>query len=242
MSADGKTIASARLESRFPNVVVIQTYSFADNKWTDRKKLEDFGGGIAISRDGSKLAFVDFDPGATTPARIHYIDLKTGSESVSAVIGRYRNMLSWSPDGSRIVYHMNQSPPSEGPRWSPGIFVLNTESDKITRIADGEAPSWSPSGEWIAYFERSPNRNPPEPDRVWLVRPDGTDARLVGTLRKGIFHGAAVWSPDSKTLLLSHLANADLWTFDIYLLDLTTLKLTRKFKGTWPVHGWAEAK
>jgi hypothetical protein len=56
------------------------------------------------------------------------------------------------------------------------------------------------------------------------------------------FNYSPVWSPDSGALLLNELANAETFTFDIHLLDLSTLKLTRKFKNTMPVYGWAEAR
>jgi Tol biopolymer transport system component len=51
-----------------------------------------------------------------------------------------------------------------------------------------------------------------------------------------------VWSPDSKTILLNEIRDELKGTKDIYLLDLATQKMTRKFKDVPPVFGWAEAK
>jgi len=57
-----------------------------------------------------------------------------------------------------------------------------------------------------------------------------------------IFRYAPVWSPDSATLLLNEFADWEKGRFDIHLLDLSTVRTTRKFKKSPPVFGWAAAK
>lgn len=79
-----------------------------------------------------------------------------------------------------------------------------------------------------------------------MIHPDGTGFKVLAT-RSGnkffdLFMEAAVWSPDSKTILLNKLHDADKFTFDIYLLDLATLKMAKKFRAAPPVYGWAAAK
>ncbi len=252
MSQDGTVIASGRVKTQFPRTVVVQTYSMTEKKWTVYRDIAN-GGAIIISPDGSQLAFATYDDKPGTPVRIHFINLKTRTESVSPVIGRYNGrMLSWSPDGRRIVYEMNESPLFE----KPTIHILDIETEKLTKIADGAAPAWSPSGEWIAYFnnskgwvtgtERKGNTQwyiPPETDQVSMIRPDGTSFKTLVTLPRGkMFMGVPVWSPDSTKILLNELWNEPKFTMSIHLLDLTTGKLTRKFKDTPIVYAWAEAK
>ncbi len=243
MSRDGMVIASGQVKGSNPRRAAVATYAMAEGKWREYQEFES-GGSVAISPDGSKLAFDDSKPGTAKGVHMRFIDLKTGTESVGAVIGPYNAIgLSWSPDGSRIAYGMNQSLPTEGPGHSPAIEILKVETGKIWKVAEGKSPAWSPSGEWIAYLNDSD-----WPNQVWMVHPDGTGSRLLVTLPRGVFLGQRmfreppVWSPDSTKLLLNELYDADKWTFNIHLLDLATLKLTRKFKDQAPVYGWAEAK
>lgn len=227
--------------------LTLAIYSVLDKTWRESTRVEEFDGAAAISADGSRLAFAATKPGAEKGVHLRVIDLKTGIETVGPVIGRYDALeLSWSPDGSRVAYGMYQSAPTEGPGHSPAIEILDLQTGRIWKVADGQSPAWSPSGEWIAYLNDSA-----WPNQVWMVHPDGTGSRLLVTLpprrlwggERMFFHAEPpVWSPDSRKLLLNELHNADKWTFNVELLDLAKLKVTRKFKDTAPVWGWAEAR
>src|SRR5262249_3402953 len=115
---------------------------------------------------------------------------------------------------------------------------------KTWRIADGQNPSWSPSGEWIAYLDTS--GNPGGGTKCMRVRPEGTDLQTLITLRRNLFGQsgqlvlAPVWSPDSKKLVLNKIANWEAWTMNVGLLDLTSKKLMR-IGNNLPVLGWAES-
>jgi hypothetical protein len=277
ISRDGMVVGSARfvemadfvgsdgIARREPRIAVA-TYSLIDKQWTDYGALVGSYGRIAIAPDGSRLAFTMVHED-NPRLRVHVIDLKTGSRRIMPARG-YRGgvNLSWSPDSRCIAYDMNEASPQELSLHRPAIFVLDVETGTSTKIADGEAPAWSPSGEWIAYLDNSGNwetrtggseknrwHEAPKPDRVSMVRPDGTGSRVLVTLGKDrvlgvlfpvdrIFRYAPVWAPDSTTLLLNEFVDWDKGTFDVHLLNLSTLKTIRKFKRTPPVFGWAEAK
>jgi len=250
MSGDGRIIASARLghDSSSREVLAVATYSMLNRKWTEHEQIVDFRRGIAISPDGSRLAFAVRDP-VIKGIRLRIIDLKTGKMSSSPEIGKHDRIdLSWSPDGRSVVYDMNQSLLHESPRH--GVFVLDLESGKISKIVEGRAPSWSPSGEWIAFLEssESPSQGQwiyaPGSDRLSVIRPDGTGSRVLVTLPKDRYFAASpVWSPDSSRILLNELWDSEKGTVRIHLLDVSTLKLTTtKFKDVPPVFGWAVAR
>jgi Tol biopolymer transport system component len=251
MSLNGEVVAAIRFSDR----VVISTYSVASKKWTDYRDMPEPGGGLAISPDGFRLAFAIREK-VGAPFRLHLMDLKTKAETVGPDLGGYGDIrFSWSPDGRRIAFDMdvNRSPANTVPMiptLRPAIHVLDLETGKISKIADGRAPAWSPSGEWIAYLNYSANKeNPrlgsslPNSNQACLMHPDGTGFKVLVTLPgDNLFTEAPVWSPDSKSILLNRVRDDLKSTIDIYVHDLSTLKVTKNFKDAPPVYGWAEAK
>ena len=74
------------------------------------------------------------------------------------------------------------------------------------------------------------------------MSPIGTHSRVLMGLSSGWGDDSGpVWSPDSKTLLLSRVRDPDNGTFDIYMLDTVTGKTTKKFKNVAPVYAWVDA-
>jgi len=232
---------------------MVGTYSMADSRWTDYKGLEVFDGDVAISADGSKLACVTRSI-AGAPSHIRILDVKAGKVTVAPEAADNAGpALSWSPDGRRIAFVRDDKISRNGVPVPSlrSVYVLNIESGTVSKIADGAWPSWSPSGEWIAFFDHSPHRDDPKggwyatnANRVSLMRPDGTDSRVLFAFDDDEdLRRHPVWSPDSKTILINRFRDDGVNPRqDIYLLDLANPKLTKKFKNTVPVYGWASAK
>ncbi|MEK6302978.1 MAG: hypothetical protein AABO41_19885 [Acidobacteriota bacterium] len=242
LSLDGKMVASARLTSA--DREVIATYLISEKKWTEYTQVSELWS-VSISPNGTKLAFVSEEKGRVL---LRVLDTTTGLTSlvVPTPVSVYA-VPTWSPDGNHIAYQVDL--PKRDPRIDHREFAINVvelSTAKTWKIANGQNPSWSPSGEWIAYLDTS--GNPGGGTRCMAVRPDGNDVKTLVELprgllgQKGKFVCAPVWSPSSKKLLLNEIANWEAWTMNIDLLDLTTHKLTRKIGSGVPVLGWAEWK
>jgi dipeptidyl aminopeptidase/acylaminoacyl peptidase len=248
MSADGRVLASARMiPGRSLDInptFLVGTYMLASGRWTEYRDLEIKGGSIAISPDGSKLACSNM---ATGPSLLHILDLKTGKISVGPEVSKHDGFLTWSPDSRRIAFVRdflgeNDDAPSS---LLPEIYVLNVEDGKASKIAEGAAPSWSPSGEWIAFSDYSAFRHGKYANtgfRLSMIHPDG--AGYVELLKQGKdLFVPAVWSPDSKYLLLQRPQDEEVNpSVNIDVLEVATLKLTGKFKKSPEVYGWAAAR
>lgn len=147
---------------------------------------------------------------------------------------------SWSADGSRLAvsaYAAGTVPL----RTTGSIFVTDTTGAMWSRIATGFGPSWSPTGEWIAFLvaNEAPNSEGASVLRtsIWAVHPDGADPWLMfttpdttsfGSERERVMNGGAagrlVWSPDGRGLAFSRLINGRL---SIWIIDVGSLSLSR---------------
>ncbi len=108
---------------------------------------------------------------------------------------------TWSPDGRWIAFARTE------PGTYGGIWKIRTDGGRPVVVLDREGavrPAWSPDGAWIAFDD--------EP-RIWLVRPDGTEAHTV-TEPRGAFSDdtSPAWSPDGTRLAFITGSNQhDIW-------------------------------
>ena len=98
-----------------------------------------------------------------------------------------------SPDGTRVAFVSSKD-------GDPEVYVMRADGSEVQRIttfhAEDWGPSWSPDGQWLAFFSSREGGR----ERLFVVRPDGTDLRAVSGGTATGDEREAVWSPDSQRL------------------------------------------
>jgi hypothetical protein len=215
----------------------IGVYTVNSRSWESFADVCYGGGGpAAFSPDGTKVAFVSVMPSlpvhevcpAPEQTVLQIFEPATGKITKLSCCGwALHGRLSWSPDGKEIAVEYT-------PQIGLGqIAIVEIDTGKAKIIADGGYPSWSPKGDWIAYFDM-------HLAMCFVVHPDGTGIRVVRDGEHGIRYHAwlygAVWSPDGRELLLNEETGPD--RFNVEMVDVATGRTTTKSKDGLAVFDW----
>lgn len=107
-----------------------------------------------------------------------------------------------SPDGRRVVYAVTRAD-VEAEQDRVALHLLDVETGAHRQLTAGRGsdggPAWSPDGSLIAFV--SDRAGAPQ---IFVISPDGGEARQVTELEKGVAGGAS-WSPDGTKLAFAAL-------------------------------------
>jgi Tol biopolymer transport system component len=188
---------------------------------------------VAISPDGSKVAFSRVDP--TTEASDIYVVNADGSDPTLVASGGGNNYLgspSFSPDGSTIAYTCTSAnnaagtgigcgPTAAGTYVGGGVMLMNPDgSDKRVIVGFafgnlGDSLSWSPDGQSVAVTEISDQGLGPW--EVFVYRTDGSDLLNFGDASRQITQDSddsysPRFTPDGTQIVFEKVV-ATQWTF-----------------------------
>ena len=152
----------------------------------------------ALSRDGSKIAFVSFREG-TYCCGIYVMNAADGGGLVHLPPGR---APAWSPDGSKIAFTRYGANASD-------IYVMNADGSGIVQLTNtpgnDDHPAWSPDGAKIAFSKYS---------TIYVM--NATDGSGLVRLTTG-WDDDPTWSPDGSQIAFTR--RTDDGNSDIYVMN-----------------------
>jgi DNA-binding winged helix-turn-helix (wHTH) protein/Tol biopolymer transport system component len=146
----------------------------------------------AVSADGKFLAYSDVKG-------IHLKLIETGETKDIALPAIVKGsqvswgiVNTWIRDGTAFVANAT----SHG--QPPSVWLVSVTGRPMRRVRD-DALAWTVSrdGQWVAF---GANLGPLYYSELWMMRPDGSDARKVFDAGPNTSFGGAEWSPDGQRL------------------------------------------
>jgi Tol biopolymer transport system component len=191
LSPDGKFVAYASRASGNMDVYVLRIGGSKQVNLTADSAVDDSE--PAFSPDGSRIAFRSERDGGGL-----FVMGATGESVVRITDRGYRP--AWSPDGTRLVFaSADFTLPTARPARSE-LWVIEVASGKARKIFDGDAvqPSWSPSGQRIAYWAIPGTSGQRD---IWTIPAEG--GTPVAVTEDAPLDWNPVWAADGRHLYFS---------------------------------------
>ena len=201
---DGTAVLLQALRAYGGQVVVLDTR----NTVLARSEVRIWPAEVSLSPDERRLACVSVLQGGNEGDRGLYV-AGFGKGEVRKLMsfalptqhdGFQADMtVDWSPDGKNLLCN------HEG-----AVLLVDSLTGTSRKIADGSAPLWSPSGDWISYITA-------DWEAALLNVASGKSRRIDPGKKTGT---PLEWSPDGKYLLIlegqgSHVWYGCLWVYRV---------------------------
>lgn len=127
--------------------------------------------------------------------------------------------VTWAPDASALIY--TSSVPGDDSRTILRRATISTGETTVltgTQATSTSHPAWSPDGAWVSLMRSTTSD---AAGILWLVRPDGSEARQISTPAITTGNQQPVWSPDSQHIAFLHMSS-DGSTHTAWVVDLAS--------------------
>jgi Tol biopolymer transport system component len=141
---------------------------------------------------GDRIAFVSERDGDQD---VYVMTSDGGDETDVSANDVLDDFPAWSPDGRRIAFvaYLRGADPFSIGSGDAEIFVVDADGGRPVAVSGSRAwdgdPAWSPDGRWIAFTRRAGH------GEIYVMRPDGSDQRLLRGLPGTANDCCAVWRP-----------------------------------------------
>jgi len=236
ISPDGQRIAFTRFTPEVNGFTIFVMNADGTGQTPVIHRSPYFDGEPVWSPDGNQLAFSSWKDGPFGPyPRIFVVNIDgTGLRQLSPDVDDNFEYaadfgVSWSPDGTRIVFTRNGT-----------LQVINVDGSGFTALPneDGaQTPWWSPDGTRIAYASGNPFGD------IRIRNADGSNMVVVTTNPAQEF--SPRWSPDGRQLVFVRVGDdfiTQLYTINVDGSGESRLSTGSGFSEYSPDWGPAEAR
>ncbi len=170
----------------------VTTYSQWDVKWPSIGP-GDRGQGEIVYQNGASLYLLDLRTKTPREVKVTIPGDRPKLMDQDVDVSRFISSWSISPSAKRVAVE------ARGDVWTlPAKDGSPRNLTRTSGVAERSA-SWSPDGQWIAYFSDATGEY-----ELYITQSDGRGETKQLTSDNGPFKSSAQWSPDSK-----HIAFAD---------------------------------
>ncbi len=185
---DGRRLAFTSYKDGNPDIFLMDLGRGLVQPLSNHQGLNLAGG---FSPDGKTLA-ATLTRGRSP--KVFFVDVPGGSVRRVTASRGVESSPTYSPDGEYVAYVTDRS-------GNPQIYTVEIEtgrSRRLSRLNWCDSPSWSPTGEWIAFAGRA---NPKDPFDIYL-------SDITGNTIVQLTHGEGsnedpTWSPDGRFIAFS---------------------------------------
>jgi|SRR5579864_6718278 len=177
-------------------------------------------GGNVWSPDDSRLAFEGWDDNNPSLNGLYTADASDGGNRrrlTTTTASQHDAPLSYSPDGSKILFWRGPGNIPDGANGVGQLFVVGVGGGAITQVSPpgmtvwhdmffGAQGGWSPDSAQISFSAFSPGASDPGRSAVFVAAGDGTNARQISDW--GEYTTSAHWSPTGDWIVFDKINSA----------------------------------
>lgn len=185
-----------------------------------------------------KIAFTVCQDVCETGGRIYSINAD-GSNLTLLTGERVASHPTWSPDGRKIAFSVFYNGQDD---FRAQIYVINADGTNPTALTSRDQsawfPTWSPTGEYIVYFNISYRDSRVDNVELFRMNADGTSQRSFGLPFASL---GASFSPDGNRVALAIKQDKAVNLLNVDVEGTNTLTLTsntfENFAPSWSPNG-----